>query len=82
MRVSGDQAMVAGVAPRGAVGRRTGDKRYLFGPVTDFFCLGGIYLPLLPFIYLALATKFTPACRSMAWSPISSASTYGRFQYG
>ncbi len=51
MIVPGDQAMVAGVAPQRAADRQTREKRYLFGPLTDFFCLGGIYLPLLPFNY-------------------------------
>ncbi len=61
MIVSGDQAMVADVVPQRAADRQTREKRYLFGPVTDFFCRGGIYLPLLPFIYLLPASEFTPA---------------------
>ena len=47
--------------PQRATDRPAAEKRYLFGPVTDFLCLGGIYLPLLSIIYLLPAAEYAPA---------------------
>lgn len=46
----------AGIAlPRESHNR---DKRYLFGPVVDFFCLGGVSLLILPLLLLVPASQY------------------------
>ncbi len=60
MNVSGDQAIVAGVVLPHAVDRPIREKRYLFGPATDFFCLGGVYIQFLPFLFILPSKERAP----------------------
>jgi len=41
-----------------AVATQARDKRYLFGPVVDFLCLGGSSLFLLPFLFVLPETDY------------------------
>ena len=41
-----------------AVPREARDTRYLFGPVVDFFCLGGVSLLVLPLLLLVPAAQY------------------------
>jgi hypothetical protein len=58
MALSGEQAMTAGVA---ATGQRAATQRYLYGPVTDFLCLGGISLLVLPLLFALPVKEFRPS---------------------
>lgn len=42
-----------------AAPRESRDKRYLFGPVVDFFCLGGVTLLVLPLLLLLPAAEYS-----------------------
>lgn len=55
----GDQAIAAGAAA-GAARRTAGGKRYLFGPATDFLCLGGSSLLLLPVVFALPEKALSP----------------------
>jgi len=49
--------MTAGVA---ATGQRAATQRYLYGPVTDFLCLGGLSLLVLPLLFALPVQEFRP----------------------
>jgi hypothetical protein len=66
MGLSGDQAIAVGAAPGRAAGRKTKEPRYLFGPVTDFLCLGGISFLLLPVILVLPEEKLTLTVAAIA----------------
>jgi membrane protein implicated in regulation of membrane protease activity len=63
MSISGDQAITAGAAPGPAahreINREIKEKRYLFGPVTDFLCLGGVSFLLLPVMFMLPEKELT-----------------------
>ncbi|MFO6446381.1 hypothetical protein ACLBKU_04485 [Erythrobacter sp. NE805] len=47
----------AGVTPAMSKGKAR-DRRYLFGPVVDFLCLGGSSLLLLPFLFMLPEARY------------------------
>lgn len=66
MSISGDQAITAGATPAHAAGRETKKKRYLFGPATDFLCLGGISFLLIPVMFVLPEKELTLTVAAIA----------------
>lgn len=60
MTTSIAQAIATGAAPAHATLQETGERRYLYGPVADFLCLGGISLLLTPIIFMLPAKELSP----------------------
>lgn len=59
-RISGGQPLSVPAVPDRAIPRTTGEKRYLYGPVADFLCLGGVSLLLLPVVFMLPERALSP----------------------
>ncbi len=59
MVISENQPLEVRTALGHAVGQEAGRQRHLFGPVTDFLCLGGISFLLLPIMFMLPARDFS-----------------------
>ena len=62
MGLSSDQAAATVSVPQGA----TGERRYLYGPVVDFMCLGGVTIFLLPVLFMLPQKELAPAIGAFA----------------
>lgn len=66
MVISGNQPLEASGSLGRALGQEADRQRYLFGPLTDFLCLGGISFVLLPIMFMLPAREFSPAVGAIA----------------
>ena len=60
MRIWSDHSSPEAAIVVDAARRAIGEKRYLFGPVTDFLCLGGASLLLLPIVFALPEQTLSP----------------------
>ena len=66
MVIAGDQPLKASGALGHAAGQEADRQRHLFGPLTDFLCLGGISFLLCPIVFMLPAREFAPAIGAIA----------------